>query len=97
MSQNLSVLNGFNQPQTEHRQRNTKREIACSLLCLKIWLPESAVWNRGIVDVSTHDPELMHAAIASAIGFVFESYFANRPVLCLKRGNAVLSSEAVGN
>src|SRR5262249_18582164 len=95
--QNLAILDRLYQAQPEHLQRNAESQVACLELCVKIRLSKGAVGNRGIVRTSTHGPELMYAAISSAVGVKLEAHLTDGAELRFKRRYKVQSSEAMGN
>src|SRR5262249_10749777 len=95
LGQNLSILDGLNEPQACHLQRNSERQIVGSELSFEVRLRERTVGNRGIVGAPTYRPELMHSAIATPVRLVLEAHLANRTVLLLKGWDDVLSAEAV--
>src|SRR5215468_9875230 len=95
LGKNFPVLNGFDQPQTGHLQRNAKSQIASSQFCFKIRLCQRAVGNRGIIGAPTDCPELMDSTVASTVGLVLEAHLADRPILLFEAGHSVLPSKTV--
>src|SRR5262245_30032861 len=97
LRQNFAVLDGLNQTQAQHLQRNAESQIARFELSVEIGLGEGAVGNRWIVRTPAHRPELMHTAISRAVGVELEAHFSNGAELFLKDGDYILPSEAMGN
>jgi hypothetical protein len=61
----------------------------------KIRLRQGAIGEGRIIGDARHDPKLMHAAVAGAVGLVFEADFPDRAVLLFEDGNHVLLAEAI--
>jgi hypothetical protein len=85
------------EPQSEQLQRNPEGQIAPGQLCREVGLPDGAILDGRIVVDAGHDPQLMHAAVARTVGFVFEAHLADRPKLLFKGRDDVLLAEAVRN
>src|SRR5262245_23835553 len=95
--QNLAILNRLYQAEPEHLQRNSESQVVGLELRLEIRLGKRAVGNRGIVGASTHGPELMHAAVSSAVGVKLETHFTDGAELRFKRRNDVQPAKAMWN
>src|SRR5262249_49060519 len=97
LRQNFAVLDGLNQTQPKHLQRNAESQVASFELRVEIGLGKSAFGYCWVVRTPSHRPELMHTAISRAVGVELETHFSDGAELFLEDGDYVLSSETVGN
>src|SRR5262249_12767506 len=81
LAQNLPVLNGINQAQPEHLERDAERQIARRELGRKVRLRQGALGKRWIRLNAGHHPKLMYAAVGRAVRIELEADFPDRAEL----------------
>jgi hypothetical protein len=97
VTQDFAILDRFDQAQSQHLQGNAERQITGRELSCEVGLHEVAIGQRRIFGDARHDPKLMHAAVACAVGMVFETDLPDRAELFLEHRDGILLAEALGN
>src|SRR5215470_3858954 len=97
LGQNLAILNGLQQSESGHLQRNSEREIAPPVFRLEVRLRQRAVRDGRVVGAAAYGPELMDPAIWCAVRFVLEAYFTHRAESMFEARHHVLPAVAMGN
>src|SRR5262249_38679379 len=96
-AQDLAVLDRIDQAQSEHLQRNAERQVALGEFAGEIRLSDVAVGDSRIFGDGGDDPQLVHAAVARAVGLELEADLADRTELQLEGRDHVALAEAIGN
>src|SRR5262249_3347618 len=81
VAQNLPVLNGIDQAQPEHLERDAERQIARRELGRKVRLRQRTTGERRMRANARHHPKLMPAAGGRAVRIELEADFPDRAEL----------------